>query len=466
MRYFSDDFMNKYNLIIFLFFLLLTISCVNANENAILENSTLGATNQVPLDSGNDLVNYSQPSKIETKNLVKYYKNDSQFEFSVFDDDNKPVSNANVLLNVNGKNYTKTTNNDGSGFLTVNLKPGNYKITTACGNKSNLNSIKVLSRVSSKDVTSTYGKQTKFNLKVVDKKGNPMDKEQVNFTVNGKSYKSFTNPEGIAALKLNLNAGTYTITYSVDGLSGKNRYNVKNYHVITTYKWKSGADITKNKKIKANIPDSPLVKKIVKAAKSGTPVIKFKGSNGKAVFITAGVHGNELSSQVAAMKLIQYFEKHPVKGTVYIMPFMNPKATAANVRDYAGVHLNKKANVKGTISYKTVKLITKFKCKAYGDFHCTRPGGKPGKDVAMGTYKPTAKSATLAKYIAKNSKVKYIIYKKAGTEYPGALEDVVSLKGIPAVTCEVITPHGKIAKGSVSKSLSMMKSFLKFSSLI
>ena len=48
--------------------------------------------------------------------------------------------------------------------------------------------------------------------------------------------------------------------------------------------------------------------------------------------MTAGVHGNELSSQVAAMQMIQYLEKHPIKGTVYIMPFMNPKGTAANVR--------------------------------------------------------------------------------------------------------------------------------------
>ena len=288
----------------------------------------------------------------------------------------------------------------------------------------------------------------------------------VKFTVNGKTYNRYTNSYGVANLALNLPAGTYTIRYSADGISGKNNYVVKNYYKITTYKWNSGADITKNKRIKSNIPNSALVKKVVKAAKSGTPVIKFKGGNGKVVFMTAGVHGNELSSQVAAMQMIQYLEKHPIKGTVYIMPFMNPKGTAANVRDYHGIHLNKKANVKGTISYKTVQLIVKFKCKAYGDFHCSKPGGKLGCDVAMGTYKPTLKSATLAKYIAKHSKVKYIIYKKAGAEYPGALEDVVSLKHIPAVTCEVKTPHGAIVKGSVPKSLSMMKSFLKFNSLI
>ena len=166
------------------------------------------------------------------------------------------------------------------------------------------------------------------------------------------------------------------------------------------------------------------------------------------------------------MKLIKYLETHYIKGTVYVMPFMNPKGTAANVRDYKGVHLNKKANKKGTISYKTVRLIKKFKCDAYGDFHATRPGGKPGKNLVFGSYKPTKKSATIAKYIAKNAKVKYKIYKKAGSEYPGALEDEVNLKGIPAVTCEVISPHGKIKKGSVSKSLLMMRTLLKYNKII
>ena len=455
----------KYPIFIILFFLFLSLSAVNAmDDNSTSDLNSLQVADNSSFE--NDLLTSNLSSKIETKNLVKYYKNDSQFEFKVSYEDNNPVINANVLLSINGRNYTKTTNDKGIGFLDINLKPGKYTITTSYDDKSITNSINVLSRISTKDVTSTYGTKTKFDLKLLDKKGNPMKNQEVSFKVHGVTYKSLTNENGMASLDLNLKAGTYTITYSADGLSGKNKYVVKNYYKITTYKWNSGADVTKNKLIKSNIHDSDLVRKVVKAAKSGTPVIKFKGSGGKSVFITAGVHGNELSSQVAAMKMIEYLESHPIKGTVYIMPFMNPKGTAANVRDYNGVHLNQKANVKGTISYKTVNLITKFKCSAYGDFHCTRPGGNPGKDVAMGTYKPTAKSATLAKFIAKNSKVKYKIYKKAGVEYPGALEDVVSAKHIPAVTCEVITPHGTIAKGSVSKSLSMMKSLLKFNSLL
>lgn len=321
-------------------------------------------------------------------------------------------------------------------------------------------------KFSSKNVVSTYGKTATFSLKLSDDKGKALKNRQVIFKVAGKTYNSNSNSKGIASIKVKLNAGKYDVKYSCGNFTGKNTITFKNYYKITVYKWKSGANVKKNKKIRANIPNSALVRKMVKAAKKGTPMITFKGGKGKKVFVTAGVHGNELSSQIAAMKLIKYLQSHPVKGTVYIMPFLNPKATASNVRDYHGVHLNKKANVKGTISYKTVKLIKKFKCNAYGDFHCTRPGGKPGKDVAMGTYKPTPESAVMAKYIAEKSKVSCLIYKVAGGEYPGALEDEVSLKHIPAVTCEVITPHGKIAKGSVSKSLSMMQSLLKFNGLI
>ena len=342
-------------------------------------------------------------------------------------------SNANIEVIDEGQSIetsdisSDSANSDSSLDVTGNSKEN-------ASNNASIDSSKVPSKFSStKNISSTYGKKAKFSVKVLNNEGKAINHTLVTFKVSGKT---------------------------------KNYCTVKNYYKITNYKWKSGANVLKNKRIKANVPNSALVRKIIKLAKSGTPVIKFKGGNGKVVFITAGCHGNEIPSQVAAMKLIKYLETHYIKGTVYVMPFMNPKGTAANVRDYKGVHLNKKANKKGTISYKTVRLIKKFKCDAYGDFHATRPGGKPGKNLVFGSYKPTKKSATIAKYIAKNAKVKYKIYKKAGSEYPGALEDEVNLKGIPAVTCEVISPHGKIKKGSVSKSLLMMRTLLKYNKII
>ena len=396
--------MKKKYFLILLFFLIISVSAVSASDvNLVLENDTL--------TSADDSV--SSSVDIPSNNLK-----------SCSDDCNLSVSSTN----------TATNNN-------------------------------VVSKISAKDVYTTYGKSTRFQVTVLDKKGKAIENQSVKFKVNNKYYHVLTDSNGIAKIYLKLNAGNYVVYYYSGDISGKNNFKVKNSYSFLNYKWNSGGVVTKNKKIKANLPDSLLVRKMVYLAKSGTPVIKFKGGNGKVVFITAGVHGNELSSQIAALKLIKHLESNPINGTVYIMPFMHPKATEKNVRDYK-VKLNRNANVKGTISYKTVQLIVKFKCDAYGDFHCTRPGGDPGKNVAMGTYGPTAESAVIAKYIAKKSNVKYLIYKEAGVEYPGALEDVVSINGIPAVTCEVVTPHGTIASGSVSKSLSMMKSFLKYNSIL
>ena len=375
---------------------------------------------------------------------------DSNADFEVLSEDqsvdNSEDSNANANSD-DSSDYTDDSANDiNSNELDSSKTP--YKFTSA------------------RNISSTYGNRVKFSVTVLNNEGKAINHTLVTFKVSGKTYNRYTNASGIAYIYLNLNAGKYAINYNASGIYGRNYYTVRNYYKITLYKWNSGANVLRNQRIKANVPNSALVRKIIRLARYGTPLIKFKGGNGKVVFITAGCHGNEIPPQVAAMKLIQYLETHSIKGTVYVMPFMNPKGTAANVRDYKGIHLNKLAHKKGTISYKTVQLIKRFRCDAYGDFHSTRPGGKPGKNLVFGSYKPTKKSAVLAKYIAKNANVKYKIYKRAGLEYPGALEDEVNLKRIPAVTCEVLSPHGKIRKGAVSKSLLMMKTLLKYNKIL
>ena len=408
----------------------------NGDNIAVLSDGNLGnGDNDAVLSDGNLDIDDNNPDLPEDNTDDGENEGDSSGDSPASDDSGS-----------NSENPSLSNSSDGNSAVQFNSTP--YKCS------------------STKDIVSTYGKKVKFSVKVLNKEGKAINHTLVRFKIRGKTYNRYTNLSGIAYITLNLNAGKYGIYYYAGNISGKRVCTVRNYYKMIYYKWKSGANVLKNKRIKANVPNSAVVKRIIKLARYGTPLIKFKGGNGKVVFITAGVHGNEIPSQVAAMHLIKYLETHAINGTVYVMPFVNPKATAANVRDYKGVHLNKLANKKGTISYKIVQRIKKFKCNSYGDFHATRPGGKPGKDVAMGTYKPTKASSTIANYISKNAKVKCIIYNKAGAEYPGALEDEVNLKGIPAVTCEVISPHGKIKKGAVSKSLLMMKTLLKYNSVL
>ena len=296
--------------------------------------------------------------------------------------------------------------------------------------------VQVPKKVKTKNIKSTYGTKAKFTVKVYDKSGKSIAGQKVKIKIGKKAYKIKTDSDGVATLKLNYRSGKYTIKYTVGSISGKNTYTVKN-------KW---------------------VKKAVKATKKGNPLLKFEGGKGKKVFITAGVHGNELSSQVAAMKLISRLSKKPIKGTVYIIPFVNIKAISHKVR-HTGTDYNRVAHKSGTISNKIVKLVKKYDCDAYGDFHTTQPGGAPGQNIVMGSKSPAKKSADLTNYIAKHAKVHKRIYKYAGQDYPGALADNVNKKGIPAVICEVVLPHNTVTSSCVKISFNMMKAFLKFNSI-
>ena len=325
--------------------------------------------------------------------------------------------------------------------------------------------VQVPSKATSKNVKTTYGTPAKFTVKLTDQDGDAIEGKQVTFKVNGNVYKIKTNSKGIATLKLNYKAGKYTIKYSVAGFKGENTYTVNNKITLTILKWGNRGDVSKVKLIRKNMPNNKWVKEAVAATKKGNPLLKFQGGKGKTVFITAGVHGNELSSQVAVMKLIDYLSKHPIKGTVYVIPFVNIKAITHKVR-HTGTDYNRVAHKSGTISNKIVKLVSKYDCDAYGDFHTTQAGGVPGKDIVMGSKSPAKKCKAMTNYIAKHAKVHKKIYKYAGEQYPGALADNVNKKGIRAVICEVMLPHNTVTAKTVKTSYSMMKALLKYNSVI
>ncbi|MDO5849715.1 MAG: succinylglutamate desuccinylase/aspartoacylase family protein [Methanobacteriaceae archaeon] len=239
-------------------------------------------------------------------------------------------------------------------------------------------------------------------------------------------------------------------------------------YALTCLNWGSGGDITKNKVLMKNIKRTTLANKIIAMCKKGTPIIAFGDGDGPTVIINSGVHGNELSSQAASFKLIEklYSIRSSIKGTIYVIPVLSPRSTAKNVRDYNGIKLNSIANKEGTISNNLIQLSLAVGAEGLGDFHCSKHGGDPGKNVAMGSYNPNGDSAVLAKYIASNAKVASKIYKLAGSSYPGAIEDEANIHGITSVTCEVLTNQGTIEKGTVNLSYNMMLYFLKYFGII
>ena len=411
--------MKKRYVMLALIVLIFSLSFVSASENVSVSNDTLAIDN----------VGLS----IDDSSNITGENNDSNVESNVTNDTEGNSSDSNAT----------------TPDKPVVVKPKPAKVTGA------------------KDLSSTYGTVVYYKIKVLDKAGKPIEGAQVNFTIVGKgTLTRYTDAAGMASVSCNCPSGSYVVKYKVGTLSGSNTYKVKNKITLTTLNWGLKGDVSKIALIKKNMPNNDWVKKAVAATKKGIPLLTFKGNkNGKVVFMTAGVHGNELSSQVAAMKMINKLTTTPVNGTIYIMPFVNVKAISKKVR-YTDKDFNRIADKSNTIPNKIVNLVVKYKCDAYGDFHTTKPGGVPGKDIVMGSKSPTAASAALTKYIAKNCKVSQKIYKYAGESYPGALFENVNKKGITGVICEVMLPHNTITTKTVTTSYNMMTYFLRYSSII
>jgi len=231
----------------------------------------------------------------------------------------------------------------------------------------------------------------------------------------------------------------------------------------------SGGYIAANNHIFENIPNSPVSREILNESLRGTSIIKF-GSSSPKVMIIAGIHGNELPPQIAAIKLIHKLEKlekdDEIFGTVYIIPFSSPKSTMENSRWFNGFDLNRITSVKDSITNKILSKIKELNLTSIGDFHSTSIDSIPGKEGVFCTMKPSPESFQIAKYISDSTKSEVLFYKNAGNAYKGALEDECNIALIPAVTCEVLSPNGIAKKEAWERSLAQMEYYLSYFGII
>ena len=153
------------------------------------------------------------PKIVENSDLVKYFRNDSQYVVRIIDDEGNPVgANETVTFNINGVMYERKTNESGYAKLNINLNPGDYIITAMYGGCNVANNITVLPVLTADDISMTYKDGTQFKAKLVDGQGNPVADEKIQFNINGVFYYRATDSSGIASLNINLMAGKYIIT--------------------------------------------------------------------------------------------------------------------------------------------------------------------------------------------------------------------------------------------------------------
>ncbi len=166
------------------------------------------------------------PRIAENYDLVKYYRNASQYTLKILDNQGNPLGDRTVKFNINGVFYYRTSNENGIVSLNINLHPGTYIITAEYDGCLVSNNITVLPTIESGDLDMSYKDGSQFKVKLLDKQGNPVSKKDVLFNINGVFYTRTSDGDGIARLNINLISGEYIITSTYDELNVANKITI------------------------------------------------------------------------------------------------------------------------------------------------------------------------------------------------------------------------------------------------
>ena len=171
------------------------------------------------------------PLITENKNIIKYYKNATQYTVKLLGEDCKTVgAGKTVKFNINGVFYERQTNESEIAKLNINLNPGSYIITAEYNGCSVSNIITVLPVLYATDIAMKYGDQTQFKVNLLDGQGKAYANQNITFNINGVFYNRTTDDLGISKLNINLMPGEYIITSSFNGSSIANKITIMETH--------------------------------------------------------------------------------------------------------------------------------------------------------------------------------------------------------------------------------------------
>ena len=319
----------------------------NDSSNDVLqsEDSNTLSTNtddsNVLSSEGNGSSTVDVSKTITAKDITKYYKGSTKYTATFIDTNGAALANTNVIITLNGQAHNKKTDGNGVASLDVNLKPGTYKVVaTNPSTGFNLTTtVKVLSTITSKDISKVYRDGRKFSATFLNSNGKALAKKTVKFKIKGKTYKVKTNSKGVASVSLkNLKKGTYKIiSYNKDGLTKTNKVKVVK-SVKTSLSANSYTFLKKDtKKIKVKLRNA------FGYAPTKGQVIKFKvnGKTYKAKTSSSGVATLKLPSLKVGTYTVKYsfaksgyYKASSTKSKVTIIPSKNPTFTVKSTTTF------------------------------------------------------------------------------------------------------------------------------------
>ena len=151
---------------------------------------------------------------VTAPDVVKYYAGPERFVVNVTDGEGNPLSNKSVTIVINKVTYNRTTDENGTASIGLNLHSGTYNATVTVDNKTVNSVVTVLTTVNGTDVVKMYKNDTQYYATFIDSEGKYLaDGTTVKFNINGVMYeRKVSGGKGQAKLNINLPAGKYVIT--------------------------------------------------------------------------------------------------------------------------------------------------------------------------------------------------------------------------------------------------------------
>lgn len=157
---------------------------------------------------------------LDTPNIVKYYKNGTQFVAYLKDVNGNPLANKSLEFDFGFKSYYRTTDSEGKATFTINLNVGNYSVLVKFSGDNDYlasNSTGIVSVINmpvvlnASNLTMNYKDGSKYEVLLTDIDGNPLANKVLTLAITGVYYSATTDSNGVARLNINLKEGTYTI---------------------------------------------------------------------------------------------------------------------------------------------------------------------------------------------------------------------------------------------------------------
>ena len=320
----------------------------NDSSNDVLksEDSSTLSTN---MEEGNSLVSDNNAQSeidisdtITAKDVTTYYKGTAKYTATFLNLNGTPVINKDIKFVLDGKSHTVKTNSKGVASLDIiNLKPGTHKIVVNNDytGYSLTKKIKVLSTIVSSDMSKVYTDSKKYTATFLNKKGKALVNKNIQFKINGRTYKVKTNSKGEASLSLtNLPKGTYKIiSYNRDGLTKTNKVKVvtlaKSSLTTKTYTFlKSDA-----KKVKVKLLNefgyAPKSGKVIKLKIDGKKYTATTNKNGVATFKLPSLKEGIYTAKYQFNKF-GYYKASSASDKVIIIPSKNPTYTVKSTKTF------------------------------------------------------------------------------------------------------------------------------------